>query len=250
VAALETGHAVFCQKPLARSAAETVRIVAAAERAGRLLGVDYAYRHTDALRRIHDLVHTGALGRLYAMDLTFHSALGPEKSWFHDKQASGGGCLMDLGTHLVDLALWILGFPAVEVGGTRLFARGERLRHDDARVEDFASATLDAGSVSVRLACSWRVPAGRDAVIDLQLWGSESGAAVRNLEGSIHELVAERFDGPHREVLSAPPDNWGGRALVEWTRRLAAGEGSTTEGRQFVAVAEVLDRIYGRRGEP
>jgi predicted dehydrogenase len=46
-----------------------------------------------------------------AVDLTFHNAYGPDKPWFYDPAQSGGGCVMDLGVHLVDLALWTLGWP-------------------------------------------------------------------------------------------------------------------------------------------
>ena len=56
---------------------------------------------------------TDALGRTYAVDLVFHNAYGPDKAWFYDPALSGGGCVMDLGVHLVDLALWALDFPAV-----------------------------------------------------------------------------------------------------------------------------------------
>jgi predicted dehydrogenase len=48
---------------------------------------------------------------VFAVDLVFHNAYGPDKPWFYDPELSGGGCVMDLGVHLVDLALWSLDFP-------------------------------------------------------------------------------------------------------------------------------------------
>src|SRR5205085_415527 len=105
-AALERGIAVFCQKPLARTAAETASVVEAARAANRLLGVDLSYRHTEAMRHIGALARSGELGDIYAIDLVFHNAYGPDKAWFRDVKLSGGGCVIDLGTHLVDLALW------------------------------------------------------------------------------------------------------------------------------------------------
>src|SRR5262249_51791987 len=95
----------------------------------------------------------GKLARIYAADLVFHNAYGPDKAWFYDAALSGGGCVMDLGVHLVDLALWVLDFPAVgEVPG-RLFAGGEPLNRRADRVEDYAVATLEMGSAAaVRLA--------------------------------------------------------------------------------------------------
>src|SRR3954468_268723 len=84
IAALDRGIAVFCQKPLARTADETKRVVDAARTANRLLGVDLSYRHTAAMRAVRELVLTGTLGHIHAIDLVFHNAYGPDKSWFRD----------------------------------------------------------------------------------------------------------------------------------------------------------------------
>ena len=97
IRALEHGLAVFCQKPLGRNGAETQKVIAAARAADRLLGVDLCYRHTEAMRQIRNLLSTGALGRVHALDLVFHNAYGPDKPWFYDPRLSGGGCVMDLG---------------------------------------------------------------------------------------------------------------------------------------------------------
>lgn len=96
IAALERGLAVFCQKPLGRDEAEVRAVVAAARRADRLLGLDLSYRGADGMRRIRDLVAGGELGSVFAADLVFHNAYGPDKPWFYDRALSGGGCVMDL----------------------------------------------------------------------------------------------------------------------------------------------------------
>jgi len=105
IQALERGAAVFCQKPLGRTAAEARAVVDAARAADRLLAVDLSYRFTKGMQRIREGVVSGELGRVYAVDLVFHNAYGPDKPWFYDPALSGGGCVMDLGVHLVDLAL-------------------------------------------------------------------------------------------------------------------------------------------------
>lgn len=247
IRALERGAAVFCQKPLGRTAAEVRAVIDAARRADRLLGVDLSYRFTDGMRRIRDLVRAGALGRVHAVDLVFHNAYGPDKPWFYDPALSGGGCVMDLGVHLVDLALWTLDFPAVTEVSGRLSAGGEALGTRPDRVEDHAVATavLDTGTV-VRLACSWRLHAGCDAVISAAFYGTEGGAMLRNVDGSFYDFVAERYRGTARETLAAPPDAWGGRAAADWARRLAAGARYDAEADRLADVARVLDRIYGR----
>lgn len=247
IAALERGVAVFCQKPLGRTAAEAQAVMDAARAADRLLAVDLSYRFTEGMRLIREVVARGGLGRIYAVDLVFHNAYGPDKPWFYDPAQSGGGCVMDLGVHLVDLALWTLGFPKVEAVQANLFAGGEPLAARPDRVEDFAAATLSLETgAAVRLACSWRLPAGRDAVIEAAFYGAEGGAALKNVAGSFYDFTAERYRGTATETLAVPPDAWGGRAAADWARRLAAGERFDPAAERLVDVARVLDRIYGR----
>lgn len=247
VAALDRGVAVFCQQPLGRTAAEARRVVDAARAAERLLGVDLSYRHTESVRRIADVVRAGAIGPVYAADLVFHNAYGPDQAWFYDPALAGGGCVIDLGSHLVDLALWLLDFPPVVSVISRLFAGGRPIGDRRDTVEDHAVAQLDlAGGAVVRIACSWRLPAGRDAVIRGELFGPAGGVAFGNVGGSFYDFRAERFRGTAREVLAEPPDDWGGRAIVDWARRLAAGDRFDPAAREYVEVAAVLDRIYGR----
>jgi len=247
IAALNRGVAVFCQKPLGRTAAEAAAVVEAARAADRLLAVDLSYRFTRGMEQIREAVRAGALGRVYAADLVFHNAYGPDKPWFYDPVQAGGGCVMDLGVHLVDLALWVLDFPAVERVESALLAGGLPLERDGGKVEDYAVATLHlaAGQV-VRLACSWRLPAGCDAEISAAFWGDAGGAAMRNIRGSFYEFEADAFDGTARRPLSRPPDGWGGRAAAQWARTLAAGQRFDPECARLVQVAETLDRIYGR----
>jgi predicted dehydrogenase len=106
--ALERGVAVFCQKPLARNASGTRSVIQAARGANRLLSVDLSYRFLSGARRIRELLGAGALGEIYAVEMLFHNAYGPDKAWFYNRKLSGGGCVVDLGIHLVDLALWAL----------------------------------------------------------------------------------------------------------------------------------------------
>lgn len=280
MSALERGVNVFCQKPLGRNAAETRLVVETARRAGRLLEVDLCYRQIAGMRKIRDLIRGGHLGRVYAIDLVFHNAYGPDRDWFYDRRLSGGGCVMDLGIHLVDLALWALDFPQVVEVNSRLFAGGERCgaesgsdplfsayappessgspplsvprRSVEGKVEDYAAAllTLSNGAVA-QLACSWRLPAGRDAVISASFYGSLGGATLRNIEGSFYDFVAERFHGTRREALAEPPNaemnDWQARPIIEWARRVAAGEGFDSAAERLLDVASALDAIYEGR---
>jgi predicted dehydrogenase len=249
IAALERGLAVFCQKPLGRNEAEVAAVVAAARRADRLLGVDLSYRFTRAMQAIRERIRSGALGKVFAADLVFHNAYGPDKPWFYDKALSGGGCVMDLGIHLVDLALWVLDFPQITSVSSRLYSGGEPLR-DTNGVEDFAEATLtlDTGP-DIRLSCSWRLNAGCDAEIGARLYGTGGGAGFRNVGGSFYDFVAEAYAGTRSELLAEPPDDWGGRAAMHWARQLREGRGFDAGAEHLQAVARALDDIYrGHRG--
>jgi predicted dehydrogenase len=247
IKALQAGVAVFCQKPLGRNAREVAAVIEAARRADRLLGVDMSYRCTQAMRTVRDAIGKGAIGTVFAADLVFHNAYGPGKPWFYDAKLSGGGCVMDLGVHLVDILLWTLGFPAVEKLSADLYARGVRVFSNSPDVEDYAVATIGLGNgVVARLACSWRLHAGRDAEISATFYGTEGALAFANVDGSFYDFTAELRRGTQREILVQPPDAWFGRAAVEWADRLAAGSRFDPEVGQLLAVAKVLDRIYGR----
>jgi predicted dehydrogenase len=222
IRALEGGLAVFCQKPLARTAAEARRVV----------------------------VHQGDLGRIHAVDLTFHNAYGPDKPWFYDPRLSGGGCVIDLGSHLVDLALWLLDDWQVRDVRARLHRQGERLTAPDAQVEDFAVAEWTCNAALVRLACSWGLPAGCDAVIDVSLYGTEGGASLRNVGGSFYDFRVERYESTRRVTLAAGPDAWQGRTICQWLERIRPGAKFDSSAWRLVDVAEVIDRIYGRQTQP
>ncbi|MEW6158153.1 MAG: Gfo/Idh/MocA family oxidoreductase [Verrucomicrobiota bacterium] len=244
MAALERGLAVFCQKPLGRTGTETRQVIEVARRANRLLGVDLSYRHMKGVAPLRELIRSGQLGSIFAADLEFHNAYGPDKPWFYDRKFSGGGCVIDLGIHLIDLALWLLDFPRVTRVTSRLFAQGNPLRTGE-RVEDFAVAILELQTGAVlEVRCSWKLHAGCDARIGAQFFGSKGGAGFRNVNGSFYDFVTERFCGTHSQILSEPPDAWGGRAAVAWARRLAEDRGFDPEIEALIPVAETLDRIY------
>ena len=245
IAALDRGVAVFCQKPLGRSADETQRVVAAARRAGRLLGVDLSYRHTAAVEAMRREIARGAIGELYAADLVFHNAYGPDKAWFYDARQSGGGCLIDLGIHLVDLGLWMFGEPRVREVSGRLFANGAPFVRDGASVEDHAMLEIETerGAV-IRAACSWNLAAGRDAEIRATFYGSRGAVSMHNENGSFYDFTAERFEKTSRHTLASPPDAWGGRAAVAWTRQLAESPRFDASISALADVARVLDDVY------
>jgi predicted dehydrogenase len=244
IAALERGIAVFCQKPLGRNGSEVESVIAAARSADRLLGVDLSYRHTEGVEAICKLVRSGRLGDVFLADLTFHNAYGPDKSWFYDKAQSGGGCLVDLGVHLVDLALFVLDFPIVRQVQSSLFSKGRPLA-DCGQVEDCATATISLESgATVRIACSWRLHAGSDAVISAGFFGTEGGVEMSNVAGSFFDFETRQHSGTSSQIICSPPEDWGGRAVTDWARRLANGGRFDPQCERYGDVARVLDAVY------
>jgi predicted dehydrogenase len=242
IAALDKGKAVFCQKPLGRNARETAQVVEAAEENDLLLGLDLSYRYTEAAQKLREVIQSGELGEIFHMELVFHNAYGPDKSWYYDKKLSGGGCVVDLGIHLVDLALWLSDFPEVSNVSSQLFSKGQPL--EDGQIEDFATAQFRMGNTAVQLACSWNLSAGQDAVIGLNVYGTQGGVSFQNVNGSFYDFEVTRFNGTAREQLCTPPDNWGGRAAVAWAKQLAEGKRFDKSAYEYIETAKVLDEIY------
>jgi predicted dehydrogenase len=231
VAALERGLPVFVQKPVGRTAVEVERVVETARARDLLLGVDLSYRYAEAFRATRAAARE--IGEVFAAELVFHNAYGPDKPWFRDPELAGGGCVIDLGIHLVDLAVWILGLDPTDV----------RARLRGSPVETFATAELD----HVRIACSWDLHAGEDARIEASFHGTDGGVRVTNVDGSFYDFRCERFRGTARETLVEPPDEWPGRAAVAWAKRVAEGDRfDAREADELLRVARILDRIYGR----
>jgi len=246
ISALAQGVAVYCQKPLARNRLETRRVLEAARRADRLLAVDLCYRNADAAQALRRTVQSGELGGIYAADLVFHNAYGPDKPWFTQRSLSGGGCLIDLGTHLIDLALWLTRSAGAEIVSARLLRRGRPVDIAADAVEDFALAELrtDAGT-TVRLACSWFLPAGQDCVFECTLYGTEGAVAMRNLDGSFYDFAAERYDGTRRHRLSRAGEDWGARGIAAWAQRLGPANRFDAAGAtELDALSGILDEIY------
>ncbi len=249
-AALEHGFPVFVQKPLALSRDGVERLVGLAERQGLALGVDWSYRWLAGMPELKQRLGAGEIGAITAVELCFHNAYGPDAAWYYDVGRSGGGCLLDLGCHLLDLCHWLLG--AHDPGAVRAhcFKDGRRLLPPIEVPEDFVMADIDyAGGPQVHLACSWRASVGRGAIIGCRIFGTEGGAELRNVGGSFYDFEILLNRGDASELLGAPPDPWPGRALLDWAGRLRDGKGANDDLAPLATTAAVIDDIYGRRSQ-
>lgn len=114
------GAHVICEKPMATTVAEGEAMLAAAKQAGRQLAMCYNYRFRADVRWIKKVLDNGGLGEVNFVHATWRRETGiPGSGWFGRKALSGGGPLIDLGVHVLDLTLLFLGFPSVRtVSGT------------------------------------------------------------------------------------------------------------------------------------
>jgi predicted dehydrogenase len=112
IAALEAGKHVLCEKPMATSVGDGEAMLAAAERADRLLLVLHPWRHHDAVIAVRNAIAAGELGKVVRTHgYGVHADWGPS-GWFTDPALAGGGALVDMGIHAIDTARFLLGEPA------------------------------------------------------------------------------------------------------------------------------------------
>jgi predicted dehydrogenase len=117
-AALEAGKHVLCEKPLAPEPAAARRMVEAARRAGRVLTTGFNHRYFPAVKFLNATLASGRLGRLdHVRAFGGHEGLSQFSApWMYDKEVIGGGALMDVGIHVIDLARSLLGEVAEVYG--------------------------------------------------------------------------------------------------------------------------------------
>lgn len=114
-AAMEAGKHVICEKPMAATAADAKRMLDTSRRTGKLLTIGYQYRHIDANKAMKSYVDTGALGDIYYAETTAIRRRGiPTWGVFTNKAEQGGGPLIDIATHSLDLTLWMMNNYEVE----------------------------------------------------------------------------------------------------------------------------------------
>jgi len=111
IAALKGGANVICEKPMAMNAAEAEEMLAAAKEAGKLLQIGFVRRFGDDADTVKRFIDSGNFGDVYYAKAMYLRRNGCPGGWFGDKKFSGGGPLIDLGVHVIDLSRYIAGCP-------------------------------------------------------------------------------------------------------------------------------------------
>ncbi|GAA2685946.1 MULTISPECIES: Gfo/Idh/MocA family protein [Actinosynnema] len=246
-AALEAGLHVVVEKPLCPSGVQARELAALAEERGLVLAALHDFRVEPAHWAARQLVLSGALGRVYAVRTRWLRRDNAPGGWYRDRDRAGGGVLLDLGTHRVDLALWMLGFPQVTTAhATTSRALLER-RADGGDVEDTAIAYLELeGGVAVHAEFSFlgHLPRAEDVLLELR--GTEGALRVANVGDSYrdYELTVFRGEGGVHEQTRYAQLPEAPSLYSDFAAAVATGAAPACPGEQAATVAELVDRLY------
>ncbi len=226
VAALDAGLHVLCEKPMAMNVAEAQDMVAAAGRAGKVLTIGHQQRFSPAAQAVKRAVDAGELGNIYyAKTAALRNRGAPTWGVFHIKELNGGGPLIDIGVHALDVTMWLMGSPRpVAVFGATYMALAHRpglqnrmgtINIEEYDVEDLAAALVrfDNGA-TLMLETSWLLQMTERGNAYTQLFGTEGSARldpfqiVRDVDGVPEDVTPElpppAPDPPKQPAPSAP----------------------------------------------
>jgi predicted dehydrogenase len=236
--ALEAGKHVYCEKPLALNGEEARQIAAVVERQGVQLGLTFNFRFVPALMRARQLIEEGLLGEVYSFRAEYlHTGYqDPARpmSWRMRRELSGGGALVDLGSHVIDLIRHLLGeFASVRAVmhtyiGRRPVRRGsadsEPVTVDDAAWLEVRLQSGGIGTIEVS-----RFATGALDDLNIQVHGQKAALMFRLMDANwLYWFDATRPSGPaggergwtrletvqHNPGASQPPP----RSILGWTR--------------------------------
>jgi len=189
IAAAKAGKHVFCEKPLARTAAEAKKMLDAVEEAGVKHMVAFNYRFVPAIVQAKRLIDSGALGRIFHFRAVYLQEwiIDPNfpKIWRLDKSVAGSGALGDLGAHIIDLGRFLVGEPRSVMGMARTFIEERPMPDGKGKgkvdVDDAFVALLDFENGALGTVEASRFCQGRKNYNSLEING-ENGSITFNLE--------------------------------------------------------------------
>ena len=273
IAALESGANVLCEKPMALNAQEAQEMLDTAKRLGKKLGIDFSYRFNPQSRAMKNLIEEGALGDIYfcrsawlrrrgvpgLAAANFNTGSGaPMGSWFYDKKQSGGGPLIDLGVHRLDLALWLMGYPrplwVMASTYDKIAPKMAAERGLSYTVEDLACAMIKfSNGATLELDASWASNIKENELQTIRLLGDKGGMYQYNLnEGYTYdleyyyEIAGRQFDAKMHTAQPMP------NAFHLFADAVRDNTPFLVQPEEGVTVMKILDAIYksASLGEP
>ena len=193
IAALKAGKHVLCEKPMAMNAKEAQEMADTAKECGTLLMIGFVRRHGNDAKIVREFLDSDYFGELYYTKATYLRRNGNPGGWFGNKELSGGGPLIDLGVHVIDLVRFMLGNPKPvsvygatfqkllnrpDIKATKEYRSTSELEKEICNVEDLASAMIrfDNGAVlSIEAAFSLNIKKNEGKI---ELFGTKGGAKM------------------------------------------------------------------------
>ena len=259
IAAFRAGKHVLCEKPDAIDAAKAEAMKAAAEKAGRLLMVMRNNRFCDSSQYARRFIGAGKMGEIYAGRCGWQRRRGiPGKGgWFTTRAKSGGGPLIDLGVHMIDLAVWLMGNPRpVAVSGNTYckFAGdqaasdsehaqfGDRVAGGTFDVEDLAMGMIrfDNGAL-LQIEFSWASNIKTETRF-VELRGTRAGLAWR--DGQVEIFTESDGQLVDMRPAGAVADHGHARNILNFIDALLGKAEPCYQPQQGVDMIRILTAIY------
>lgn len=255
IAALEAGKNVLCEKPLAPTPAEIRKMIAARDKSGRLLMTAQHFHYQGSSIALKREIEQGLLGDVYHARLwMLRRAAVPLRPTFIDRGESGGGACIDIGVHILDLALWLMGHPKpVTVSGITQ----DRLMHQKGSfsiwggaipqsvdVEEFAAGFVrfDNGA-TMMLEVSWMLH-HKTPGEDMQMWlyGDKAGAHWPSNEiCSTSNKTKQQMNTQLQVAEGGEPH---AKECMDFAECVAKGRPSPVPAEQALNVLSILDALY------
>jgi len=258
LAAFAAGCHVLCEKPMAMSASEGREMLTASKQAGKRLMINFSYRFSEQSAALKQQVDTGILGDVYFARTVWHRRRGLPGfgGWFGQKALSGGGPLIDLGVHRLDLALWLMGYPKpVWVLGSTYNPIGSALAAKQGKafdVEDLAVGLVKfANGATLVLEASWAANIKEGEFMETRLYGTKAGLVQRNLDET-YKFEAEIYlekDGAHFDMKLHPPLPGTVSPYYHFADAILNDKPHTATGEEGLLVMEILDALYRSAAE-
>jgi predicted dehydrogenase len=241
VAALRAGKHVLCEKPIAMNAAEGAEMIAAARETGHILTIGHGARFSPAAMEIHRRIQAGDLGEIYYGKAAALRRRGvPARGVFTVKALNGGGPLIDIGVHALDLTMWLMGSPQpVGVFG----ATYDKLAHmpQVAAENRFGNTgAFDPARYDVEDLCAGMVRFANGASLFLETSWLLNGGPEDGMRSEVYGTLGSAASNPFQVLVDD------GTALKDVTPELPpAGRGAAAGG-NFIRLERFVDAILGR----
>lgn len=256
VQALEAGKHVLLEKPMGINADDAKRIVDALQSRSQTMMIAHQLRWNWVPMQVKEQVERGELGNIYYAKTGIFRRKGIPGwgTWFTQKELSGGGPLIDIGVHMLDLTLHLMGDPKpISVYGSTYSELGPRKKGAANRranwegkfdVEDLAAALIkmEDGS-TLNLEVSWAAHTDTDSNSFIHLMGTEGGAVIR---GNYGKFLTEKFGELFETELKPPENDEGARARIcrHFLSCIREGKQPLTSAATGLRNNVIIDAIY------